>query len=251
MKPIVFWIGMFSFCSCMQKNIEPVAEVVTEIVKEAQEADTVDVDFIMGKFEPKDHKDFALIDIKYADREGLYMQSQAYESFKEMYASASRAGIKLVIRSAARNFEYQKGIWERKWAAIKEEVSDKSRALKILEYSSMPGSSRHHWGTDIDLNSFENSWFESGEGLKLYNWMLENASTFGYCQPYTEKNEERPDGYNEEKWHWSYVPLSQTLTLQAADHLHDEMISGFEGASSADGIGVVKKYVLGINKNCK
>ncbi|NJK84501.1 MAG: M15 family metallopeptidase [Saprospiraceae bacterium] len=40
------------------------------------------------------------------------------------------------------------------------------RALKILKYSSMPGTSRHHWGTDIDLNSFSNSYFEQGEGKK-------------------------------------------------------------------------------------
>lgn len=235
----------------MQKNIEPVADVVTDIVKNEQEVDTVDVDFIMGKFEPKNHEDFELIEIKYADREGLYIQSLAYDAFKNMYAAASKEGIKLVIRSAARNFDYQKGIWERKWAANKDEPSDKSRALKILEYSSMPGSSRHHWGTDIDLNSFENSWFESGEGLKLYNWMLMHASTFGFCQPYTKKNVDRPDGYNEEKWHWSYMPLSQNLTSQAATHLEDDMISGFKGSSSAGSIGVVNKYVLGINKNCK
>ena len=41
-----------------------------------------------------------------------------------------------------------------------------SAVKEIMKYSSMPSTSRHHWGTDIDLNSLENSYFEKGEGKK-------------------------------------------------------------------------------------
>src|SRR5690625_6663701 len=84
-----------------------------------------------------------------------------------MDAATREEVIVFQIRSATRNFEYQKSIWERKWNGespiengeiLPETTSDPvERALKILRYSSMPGSSRHHWGTDIDLRSEEHT----------------------------------------------------------------------------------------------
>ncbi|MEN0006742.1 MAG: M15 family metallopeptidase [Bacteroidota bacterium] len=220
---------------------------------------TYTIDYIMGKFDPKSHPDFVLIETRYADRAGLYLHREVYDAFRQMYAAAKEAGITLIIRSATRNFNYQKGIWERKWTGrtpvdgqnLAKAVPDpKMRALKILEYSSMPGTSRHHWGTDIDFNSFDNSYFEQGEGKKIYDWLVKNAPTFGFCQTYTPKGEARPYGYNEEKWHWSYLPIAQQLTALAQQHLKDEMIKGFQGAATAVEIGVVDKYVLGINGDC-
>ena len=84
-----------------------------------------------------------------------------------MKAAAQQAGIQLIIRSATRNFEYQRGIWERKWKRPQYmgwQAIDKAR--DILTYSAMPGASRHHWGTDIDLNSFENDWFDRRRGRR-------------------------------------------------------------------------------------
>ena len=60
---------------------------------------------------------------------------------------------------------------------------DSLKAAKtILLYSSMPTTSRHHWGTDMDINSLENSYFASGQGLKEYTWLKKNAAKFGFCQ---------------------------------------------------------------------
>ncbi len=36
-----------------------------------------------------------------------------------------------------------------------------------------------------------------------------NAAKFGFCQPYNVKTDRK--GYNEEKWHWSFMPLSKFL----------------------------------------
>ena len=222
---------------------------------------TVDTEYIMGKFNPVKHKDFVLIDKKLANRGGMYLRKQAYEDFKKMAAAAQKEGIKLTIVSATRAFDVQKGIWEGKWLGRRKIESNKdasiaypdpkTRALKILEYSSMPGTSRHHWGTDIDINALTNSYFEKGTGLKVYEWLTKHAATYGYCQPYTAKGKDRPDGYNEEKWHWSYLPLSLPLTNQCKSHLKNEMISGFKGSEVATEIDVVGKYVLGINHSCQ
>ncbi|MBR9919865.1 MAG: M15 family metallopeptidase [Bacteroidetes bacterium] len=255
---------------------EPVAETSSSgaetqtLVKEQEETpqkqtvseSTVSftADYVMGKFNPAKHPDFLEIPLKYADQAGRYMRKDAFEAFAEMHAAAKADGITLRIESAARNFEYQKGIWERKWTgARKVDGKDLSvavpdpveRALKILEYSSMPGTSRHHWGTDIDINDFENAYFESGQGLQEYQWLQANASTFGYCQVYSEKGPDRPNGYNMEKWHWSYLPVARELTAFAERQIKDTDITGFKGAEAAAKIGVIEKYVLGIAPVCK
>lgn len=220
----------------------------------------LDTDYCMGRFEPAQHLDFEKIPAKYADRAGLYLRKDVLSAYIKMYEAAKAAGINLQIRSATRNFNYQKGIWERKWTGAtvlsdgtnvaKDLSNPKDKALKILEYSSMPGTSRHHWGTDIDLNAFNNDYFEKGQGKKVYEWLFNNASDYGFCQPYTAKGPERPHGYNEEKWHWTYQPLGSEITAFAKQNLMNQMITGFMGAETASEIDVVGKYVLGINQGC-
>ena len=223
-------------------------------------ARSFDIPYLMGKFDPVEHPEFTLVEKQYANRGGMYLRRDAYAAFKRMHAAAAKDGIELIIVSAARNFYAQKSIWEAKWTGARlvggEDLSrtmpdKKRRALKILEYSSMPGTSRHHWGTDIDLNHLENEYFRNGEGKRIYDWLQAHAHEFGFCQPYTEKSMLRPFGYNEERWHWSYYPVASRLTELAQRKLTDAMISGFAGAEVAPAIGVVRKYVLGISRSCE
>lgn len=224
-----------------------------------QSAENFSLDYIMGKFEPAKDTRFVELSTKHADKKGMYLRKEVYEAFQKMYVTAAKDGIQLIIRSATRPFRHQKRIWEGKWTGnrlvegknlSKTIPFGKDRALKILEYSSMPGTSRHHWGTDFDINAFENAYFEKGEGKKIYDWMTKNAPLYGFCQPYTPKGSTRPDGYNEEKWHWSYLPISKPLTHQAKEKLKDTAIQGFRGAETAPEIEVVQKYVLGISSDC-
>jgi LAS superfamily LD-carboxypeptidase LdcB len=217
------------------------------------------VAYLTGKFDPARHPDFVKIAPPYADNNERFLRKDVYEAFQQMYDAALKDGVKLRIISATRNFAAQKAIWEAKWTGqrlvdsqdISKTIADpQQRALKILEYSSMPGSSRHHWGTDIDLNDLNDAYFQQGEGKKVYQWLRRHAQEFGFCQPYSAKGEARPEGYNEEKWHWSYTPVSRKLTALAAQQLKDGMIEGFEGAETAKSIGIVEKYVLGINQEC-
>ena len=225
------------------------------------ELDTsISMDFLMGKFDPTKDPNFILIEKKYASKGGMRLQKETYDAFKKMHAAAKQDGVKLVIKSATRNFFSQKNIWEAKWVGkrkttgvkdIKKEFPNpKDRALKILEFSSMPSTSRHHWGTDIDVNNFTNKYFESGIGKKEYDWLKNNAHKFGFYQAYTKKDADRPYGYNEEKWHWSYLPLSKKYIDQMKLRMKDEMVEGFLGANTATEIGIVEKYILGINKEC-
>lgn len=228
--------------------------------QEIKQDPNISIDYVMGKFNPTESKAFELIDPKYASRSGMYLRKEAYKAFKQMYEAALSDGIDLKIVSATRNFNAQKRIWEAKWNGERlvdggENLSlttpdPKERALKILKWSSMPGSSRHHWGTDIDINDLENEYFESGYGAKVYAWLTENASKYGYCQPYTPKNEKRPNGYNEEKWHWSYLPIAKPLSTFAKRSLNNDMIVGFDGSEAAKEIDILNNFILGINSAC-
>lgn len=220
---------------------------------------TISLDYLMGKFDPEKHSDFVKVDQAHASKTDFYLRKDAYAAFIKMYEAAKKEGIQLQIISATRPFAHQKRIWETKWNGSKkvdgQDISKTiknpvDRALKILEYSSMPGTSRHHWGTDVDLNALTNDYFEKGKGLKEYEWLDKHASQFGFCQPYSEKGYDRPEGYNEEKWHWSYLPFAKKLTDQYKLRVKDESISGFEGSDTAPKIGVVKKYVLGVSREC-
>ncbi len=213
----------------------------------------------MGQFDPISHPDFTPVEARYANRDGHYLRKDAYEAFKKMHAAALQSGVQLQIISATRPFKHQKEIWEAKWNGSRQvEGQDLSqtlpdpeaRARKILEYSAMSGTSRHHWGTDIDLNALTDSYFQKGEGLRIFEWLSAHAHLYGFCRPYTAKGPERPNGYEEEKWHWSYQPVAKHLTEMARLHLRDEMISGFQGAETARRIGVVERYVLGVSKDC-
>ena len=261
---LIFLLFFGCFLSCQTAASEEDNQDVTEII-ESPVKDTIafpsyfSLGYLTGQFDPGKDSAFVLIESKYASRGGMFLRKEAYAAFIKMAEKAKEEGINLKILSATRNFNAQKSIWEAKWTGqrrvggknLSESLPDPTeRALKILEYSSMPGTSRHHWGTDIDINSLNNPYFEQGEGLKVYNWLTLHAPDFGFCQTYTKKGPERPDGYNEEKWHWSYLPVAELLTKYAAMNLKNEKISGFLGAETASSINVVKNYILGINKSC-
>ena len=246
--------------ACGQAPPPSAEEKKEEKVLTTLKSDFLTIDYLMGKFDPGIHPDFEVIPLAYANRNGMYLRKDVFEAYLQMHAAAKEDGVNLVIISATRPFDHQKSIWEAKWTGerlvggkdLSEAMPDPvQRAYKILEYSSMPGTSRHHWGTDFDLNDLENSYFASGEGKKIYDWLVVHAAEYGFCQVYTPKGEDRPYGYNEEKWHWSYVPVAKQLTDFAKANLTDEMISGFQGAEAAKGIAVVEKYVLGVNAECK
>ena len=199
--------------------------------------------FVLGKFDYKSHERFTKVNPEHSTKP-IYIQSEVYYAFKRMCAAAKANGVQLVIISGTRNFNEQKAIWERKWTKYNY-LQPLNRANKILEYSSMPSTSRHHWGTDIDLNQLTNSYFETGKGKKEYDWLVQNANSFGFYQVYTNKENGRT-GYNLEKWHWSYLPLATDYLKFYNASINYDLITGFEGYHLAMAINVINNYVNGI-----
>ena len=130
-------------------------------------------------------------------------------------------------------------------------MSPIENAKKILLYSSMPSTSRHHWGTDIDINSLEPSYFEYGRGKIEYDWLVKNGAKFGFCQTYSDfdKND-RSSGYQEESWHWTYMPKSKKFLAEYNKTVGYEDINGFLGSELAEQLGMIENYVNGISSDC-
>jgi len=149
--------------------------------------------------------------------EGINLRKEAYESFLEMKKAAYADGFDIKIVSSYRDFYQQERIWERKYINYTEEGMSPLEAIdKIIEYSTIPGTSRHHWGTDIDIidgypeasgDVLLTEKFEAGgpyEGLKL--WLDENSTKYGFYLVYTDNPRRR--GFKYEPWHYSYAPIS-------------------------------------------
>lgn len=202
----------------------------------------VSKEVLLGKFTPSDNESFVRIDSRYTDKSNIYMQREAYEAYLRMRSAAAEEGIDLVIVSATRNFDSQMAIWNRKWQRLS--GTDSVRVREIMRYSSMPGTSRHHWGTDVDFISVETAYWKKGYGLRVYKWLCENAVRYGFYQPYTA--DPKRTGYAEERWHWSYYPISRQYTALYPVLISPEDIVGFSGADLVVPLNVVATHVLGI-----
>ncbi|MEI6123371.1 MAG: M15 family metallopeptidase [Bacteroidota bacterium] len=245
------------------KNIAITAQTDTAVANNKPKTNIFDtavsIAFLTGKFNPSKDTSFTLIDSEYAGKSDMYLLRDTYKAFIKMFYAAQHDGVKIFIISATRNFNYQKNIWEQKWNGsrfvdgknLATTINDPvKRAEMILKYSSMPGISRHHWGTDIDLNSMDDKYFATPVGIKVYDWLCSNASKYGFCNPFNSKND-RPNGYDEEKWHWSYMPLAKNFLHEYEKKITYSDITGFAGHETASKLQVINNYVLCINKECQ
>ncbi|HAJ99370.1 MAG TPA: hypothetical protein DCM62_05030, partial [Bacteroidales bacterium] len=112
------------------------------------------------------------------------------------------------------------------------------------------GTSRHHWGTDIDINSVEPAYFATDKGKREYRWLCENAAKFGFCQPYTPHGQNRWGGYEEEPWHWSYVPIAANYLIAFQKMVSYQHIRDFDGWETAEELKIIRNFVVNINSNC-
>lgn len=180
---------------------------------------------IIGKEKPIDliiTKDYALHKLAATDFER--MKKAAWEE----------DSIKLYICSSFRSMDYQAKIWNKKFTKFieKEKLTPKQAFDKVLEYSALPGTSRHHWGTEVDLidinrpviiDPLDSKNFESGGNFeKMYKWLQNNANLYGFYEVYPKKDSlDTLIGVKFEPWHYSYLPLANKYYSQllAINHL--------------------------------
>jgi LAS superfamily LD-carboxypeptidase LdcB len=177
----------------------------------------------------------------------------AVEAFLAMRAAAARDGMALSVFSAFRDFSAQASIWIRKYRGerplyardgtlrLHAELSPEELVEAILVWSALPGASRHHWGTDIDvydahamppgyqIQLLPHEYAPGGVFADLNAWLDENLVRFGFFRPYDEDR----GGVLPEPWHLSYAPLAQPALLALtpeliADALREAQLPGME-----------------------
>ncbi len=165
-----------------------------------------EVDELMGK------ADIALYG------KNINLRKEAHDAFLEMKKAAYQDGIDIEIVSSYRSFDRQLAIYEGKYLQYTEDDGMEPLAAidKIIEYSTIPGTSRHHWGTDIDITDKSKKsdgdvldavkFEEGGPFADLKKWMDEHAGEYDFHLVYTDQPKRR--GFKYEPWHYSYAPLS-------------------------------------------
>lgn len=228
-----------------------------------------DMRVLNGKFNPEKKAEFTALPGRYSQGKTQYLDTRALEAFLRLAEAARKAGYEITVISATRNFASQKAIWEQKFNGTRK-VSGKNlatampdeaqRSLEILRFSSMPGTSRHHWGTDFDLHesklkgtALTNETLSTGRGLQFYEWLTVNAPAFGFCQPYKGDPAQRNGGkfargYQEERWHWSYKPVSAQYLKVYLQNSGALAPVGFAGDRAAAGFYL--DYVQNIDPGC-
>ena len=170
------------------------------------------------------------------------------EPFAALKQAAAQAGIDLVPASAFRDFGAQLRIWNMKYrgerplydqaGGVRDHASLDADELvsAILCWSALPGASRHHWGTDIDVidraampegyryRLVPEEYGHGGVFERLNDWLNENIETFDFFQPYAEYR----GGVQREPWHLSYAPVSRDALQLLTPELIASALAGSE-----------------------
>jgi LAS superfamily LD-carboxypeptidase LdcB len=160
---------------------------------------------------------------------GCILHAEAASQALAMRAAARAVGIELAVVSSFRDFDRQVAIWNAKYLGERELLDRDGRALThahlnetalidaILIWSALPGASRHHWGTDLDVvdraavapdyrpRLVPAEFASDGPFARLDAWLAANMGTFGFFRPYSTDQ----GGVQPEPWHLSFAPVAQ------------------------------------------
>ena len=177
---------------------------------------------------------------------GAAIHAAVLEPFLAMKTDASRAGIDIAITSGFRDFEAQQRIWNLKWSGARP-LYDESGNVRdhtalapaeivqaILCWSALPGASRHHWGTEIDVidraamaegyrvQLVPSETVPGGVFHLLHCWLDSNLERYGFFRPYrTDRG-----GVHPEAWHLSFAPVSIDALEALTPHIVAEAVRG-------------------------
>jgi LAS superfamily LD-carboxypeptidase LdcB len=191
--------------------------------------------------------------------------------FLAMREAAAREGFDSGPVSSFRDFERQRAIWNAKFRGERpalgrdgrpvriESLAPGERVATILHWSALPGMSRHHWGSDIDVADGRvmdagyapklepPEYRRGGPFAALSAWLGDHMRRFGFFRPYTRRGR----GVQPEPWHLSYAPVAQPALRRMTERLLASAIegAGVEGEAEilAQLPGIRRRYLLDVD----
>ncbi len=202
---------------------------------------------------------------------GIQLHPLTAQAFLALKAMAADDGIELEAVSAFRTFNTQREIWNAKYRGerplydvdgveLEHSVLNKSELVTtILRWSALPGASRHHWGTDLDIidraavpegyrvRLMKDEFASDGVFWKLGDWLDNRLSQTDFYRPYMVSG----DGIQSEPWHLSFAPVSvqalQSMTVSILEEaLADSDVLGLD-IISAQLPEIFSQYVLNVS----
>jgi hypothetical protein len=170
-----------------------------------------------------------------------------------LQSAAASAGLGLTVLSGFRDFERQLLLWNEKFRGLRPVLDREARPLDlspmsdeqivgaILHWSALPGASRHHWGTEIDVidrralpgggpaQLLPADFAPGGRYARLDAWLSEHAADFGFFRPYDRDR----GGVQPEPWHLSYAPLADAALPALTPEVLAEALAGVRIEGSA------------------
>jgi len=161
----------------------------------------------------------------------LRTEGETASAFQALGRRAAERGFELRIASAFRDYDRQVRIINDKWTGARPVTDEEGRLLErtqyddqewlnsILRFSALPGTSRHHWGTDLDiwdastvdedyrLQLAPSEYGPSGPFFEMTRWLDELMAADdaeGFYKPYAEDR----GGIAPEAWHITYRPAA-------------------------------------------
>ena len=172
-------------------------------------------------------------------------------AFLRLRAAAARDGIELRPYSSFRGHAAQARIWEMKFSGqaplydiegqVRERTgwSEDDVITHILDWSALPGASRHQWGTEIDVvdgavmppgykpRLLPAEVAAGGLFAPLHRWLDAHIHAHGFFRPYARFQ----GGMFPEPWHLSYAPVA----MRAIDDLTLDVLRRVTEASELSG----------------
>mgnify|MGYP002769204240 FL=1 len=155
---------------------------------------------------------------------GKKVDSRIYPELQEMFDDARAQGYSLFVREGYRTQEEQQQLMDEKIEAYENEGKSKSEAKKLAEqWVAIPGTSEHQLGIAVDINADTTK----SSSDDVYNWLAENAHTYGFIKRYPS-NKTDITGVINEPWHYRYVGKEAASVIYSQGICLEEYIDMLE-----------------------
>lgn len=175
------------------------------------------------------------------------LQPEAVTALLQLCERAKQDGFEIKVASSFRSFERQLLIWNAKATGQRpvmdtngqpldmSQLNELEQVQAIMRWSALPGASRHHWGTDLDV--YDASLIDADYRVQLtteecggngpfalfHQWLdklLAAKTCFGFYRPYAMDR----GGVAPEPWHLSFAPLAHEFAAQHNDTLLRQLL---------------------------